>query len=336
MSDAPLTQRPRLAPHRIDRRRWLQAAAALAAAAAWPCRADSGDAAAFDTLEFDWADTRRQRPVPVRLYLPRAASARDPRPLVVFSHGIGGSRRGYSWFGQHLAAHGIASLHPQHVGSDRELWRAGLFEVAGRVQGALHESEAVARALDLRFVLDTVLGGEFGPRLDARRIVAAGHSYGANTTLLAAGARVVRDGRVVELGEPRLAAAILISAPPFYGEGDPKRILDGVTLPTLHVSATEDVIRIPGYWSEADDRVKVFEAVASPRKWLAMFRGGAHSMFTDRATPGGPVLNPQVKAATQALALAFLHRVFDGDELELAAWPRRHASLLARFDAVTA
>lgn len=322
----------------MDRRRWLCAAAGLLAASAWPVRAgepaDRVEAGAFDTLEFDWVDARRERPVPVRLYLPQAAGR---LPLVVFSHGMGGSRRGYSWLGRHLAAHGIASLHPQHVGSDRQLWTQGnLLEIAGRVQDALREREAVERVHDLRFALDRLLGGELGARIDRRRIVAAGHSYGANTTLLAAGARVERDGRAVELGEPRLAAAIVISAPPFFGQGDPRRVLGGVTLPTLHVTATEDVIRIPGFWSDAADRLELFEATASPRKWLAVYRGGAHSMFTDRATPGGALLNPQVKAATQSLALAFLHRVFDGDDEALADWPRRHAALLARFDAVGA
>ena len=323
---------------RMNRRRWLQAAAALGIVAAWPARAadlaEPAEPGAFDTLEFDWVDARRERPVPVRLYLPQG-----PRrvPLVVFSHGIGGSRRGYSWLGRHLAAHGIASLHPQHVGSDRQLWTHGnLLEIAGRVQDALQEREAIARVHDLRFALDALLGGELGARVDVRRIVAAGHSYGANTTLLAAGARVERAGRPVELGEPRLVAAIVISAPPFFGQGDPRRVLAGVTLPTLHVTATEDVIRIPGFWSDAADRLELFEATASARKWLAMYRGGSHSMFTDRATTGGAVLNPQVKAATQSLALAFLRSVFDGEDEALADWPRRHATLLARFDAVRA
>ena len=333
----------------MDRRRWLLSAAGVAAVALWSGRAGAqavppGDAAGagdaaepFETLEFDWTDAPRDRPVPVRLYLPQGAAApRERLPLVLFSHGIGGSRRGYGWFGRHLAAHGVASLHLQHVGSDRQLWKGRLLDVPARVQGALHEREAIARALDLRFALDRLLQGVHGPRVDRRRIVAAGHSYGAHTTLLAAGARVERGGQPVALAEPRLAAAIVISAPPFFGDADPHRGLAGVTLPTLHVTATEDVIRIPGFWSEAADRLQVFEATGSARKWLAVYRGGSHSMFTDRATTGGATLNPQVKAATQALVLAFLHCVFDGDEDALARWPQRHAAILERFAEVRA
>jgi predicted dienelactone hydrolase len=338
--------RPDDLPALPGRRRWLGAAVALLGAGmAWPARAGAGvgevpavatETVEFDVVEQDWIDARRERAVPVRLYLPQPGPGVAAQvPLVLFSHGIGGTRRGYSWLGQHLAAHGIASLHPQHVGSDRQLWKSGnLLEIAGRVQGALHEREVVARVLDLRFALDRLLAGEAGARIDVRRIVGAGHSYGANSTLLAAGARVERDGQQVDLSDPRLAAAILISAPPFHGAGDPRRILAGVTLPTLHVTSTADVIPIPGFYSDAADRLELFEATASARKWLAVFQGGSHSMFTDRATTGGALLNPQVKAATQALALAFLREVFDGDRHALASWPQRHAAILARFDGV--
>jgi predicted dienelactone hydrolase len=286
-----------------------------------------------EVLDLDWVDNARQRAVPVRLHLP-AGEASSARPLVVFSHGIGGSRRGYSYLGQHFARHGIASLHLQHVGSDRSLWGGSVFSLVGRLQGAAQDSEAIHRAQDLRFALDTLLAGPLAERFDAERIVAAGHSYGANTTLLAAGARVQRDGREIVLRDERVRAAIVISAPPFYGEDDPRRILAPVTVPSLHVTATEDVIRIPGYYSDAADRVAVFDATGSARKWLAVFEGGSHSMFTDRAGTGGPVLNPQVKAATRALSLAFVRSVFDGDESGLQAWPQQHAAILARFQAV--
>jgi len=285
---------------------------------------------AFDTLDLDWTDAARQRAVPVRLYLPKYETR---LPLVVFSHGIGGSRRGYSWLGQHFARQGIASLHLQHVGSDRALWMGSIFGLVGRLQGAAQSQEAVARVQDLRFALDTLLADELAGRLDSQRIVAAGHSYGANTALLASGARALRDGAVVELADARVRAAIVISAPPFYGESDPSRILASVAVPSLHVTATEDVIRIPGYFSAAEDRVKVFEATGGARKWLAVYEGGSHSMFTDRLGTGGATLNPRVKLATQGLVVAFMRGVFDGDDSALAAWPRQHADLLARFTA---
>lgn len=308
----------------LNRRAWLQAGAAAVLACAWPLRAD----ALFDTVDFDWVDESRQRLVPVRLYRPLTVAS---APLVVFSHGIGGSRNGYSYLGRHFAEHGVASLHLQHVGSDRSLWGGNVFSLVGRLQAAAQDNEAVARVRDLGFALDRLLAHEAGARIDPARIVAAGHSYGANTALLAAGARVQRDGSPLLLRESRVKAAIAISAPPFYGESDLRGILGGIDLPSLHVTATEDVIRIPGYYSGAEDRVAVFDAMGGPRKWLAVFEGGSHSIFTDRAGTGGPTLNPQVKQATRELALAFVQTVFGGDGAALQAWPQRHQGIVARF-----
>jgi pimeloyl-ACP methyl ester carboxylesterase len=306
-------------------------AAVLAASALSSLRAWADDAAPFETLEFDWADTARQRAVPVRLYWSSTVST--PVPLVVFSHGIGGSRRGYSYLGQHWASNGIASLHLQHVGSDRNLWFGNPLGLIGRLQDAAQEREATQRPRDLSFALDQLLASPLGERIDVQRIVAAGHSYGANTTLLAAGARVEREGKTVALRDERVRAAVLLSAPPFYGEREPSRILEPVRVPTLHVTATGDVIRIPGYYSGAEDRIAVFDAIGSKHKALAVFEGGSHSMFTDRPGTGGAELNPRVKLATKELSLAFLQASFgNGKPLALSQWVLRYREIIAKHD----
>ena len=51
---------------------------------------------------------------------------------------------------------------------------------------------------------------------------------------------------MLDYRDPRIKAAIILSAPPFYGESDPAKILANVTVPTLHVTATQDIIRILG------------------------------------------------------------------------------------------
>lgn len=294
-----------------------------------PFLAGAALASAYETLDLDWVDASRQRSVPVRLYWP---GGEQPVALVVFSHGIGGSRRGYSYLGEHFASRGVASLHLQHVGSDRSLWGGNPFSLLGRLQDAAGEGEALERVRDLRFALDQVLAHEtFGARIDRARIAAAGHSYGANTVMLASGAAIVRDGRPVEMRDARIRAAVLLSAPPFYGEKDPAPILRPVTLPTLHITATEDTIRIPGFYSPVDDRLAVFEAVGSPIKALAVFEGGSHSIFTNRRASGGAALNARVKEATRELALAFLQRVFDGSGEALERWPQTYAALLERW-----
>ncbi|MBK8384573.1 MAG: acetylhydrolase [Candidatus Accumulibacter sp.] len=291
--------------------------------------------AAVVTQDYDWFDARRNRAVPVRLYLPAQPAGTRVQPLVVFSHGIGGSRRGYSYLGGYWASRGYASLHVQHVGSDRSLWSGNVFNLVARLHGAAQADEAIARVHDLRFALDQVLDlPEVGQRIDPARIVAAGHSYGANTVMLAVGARVERNGGVLDLVDRRLGAAILLSSPPFYGETDTARILADIPVPTLHITATEDIIRLPGYYSGAEDRIAVYEAMSGGRedappcsRWLAQH------VHRSLSGTGGVALNPQVKAATRELSAAFIEAVFGGGDVALRDWPVRHNAIVARFAA---
>ncbi|HSI58454.1 MAG TPA: hypothetical protein VLA16_12925 [Ideonella sp.] len=286
----------------------------------------------YDTLELDWTDAARGRAVPALLYWPKAAESEvaRPVPLIVFSHGIGGSRYGYSYLGRYWASHGYASLHVQHIGSDRSVWGSNVLQTALRMQDAAQEKEAVARVADLHFALDSLLASERGPHIDRQRLVVAGHSYGANTALLAAGATVQRGGKAMQFRDPRFTAAIVMSAPPFYGDNDFGPILGGVSIPTLHVTATLDTIEIPGYYSPMSDRLKVFDATGSKLKVLAVFQGGSHSVFTDRMNTGG-VNAPRMKTATQALSMAFLRRVFEGSDDALAAWNAYNRRLVSSY-----
>lgn len=336
------------------RRRLLGSAFATGALLAWPGlagaatepAASAGEAAELDAaarvpaIDWDWADTARQRQVPVRLYWPQrnGAAAHTAVPLVVFSHGIGGSRLGYSYLGRHLASHGWACLHVQHVGSDRALWRGNPFSLVSRLREAAREAEAVDRARDLRFALDRLLDpalnhpqiGRPAERLDASRIVAAGHSYGANTTMLSIGARVARGQQVYDFHDPRYRAAILLSAPPFYGERDLASILAPVHLPTLHITSNEDVILIPGYESGVEDRIALYDAMPDARKALVVFSRGSHSIFTDRTVSGGYEVNQQIKGATKTLAAAFLRQQFEQDAAAMPGWRQSWQAVVAR------
>ena len=294
------------------------------------------DASLYTTQTFDWQDASRKRSVPARLYLPaNCKSAAGPIPLVVFSHGLGGSRDGYKYLGRHFAANGYASLHLQHIGSDRQLWFGNPFSLLGRMNDAANDNEAIDRVRDLSFALDQLFLSDAAIRFDAQRIIAAGHSYGANTSMLAAGAEVERNGRMLRLRDARIKAAILLSAPPFYGSKDIASILNGIEIPTLHITATEDDIAIPGYRSGLSDRLAVYQHIGNgpaASKVLAVFKGGSHSIFTDRMGTGGVELNPKIKAATRDLALAFLNSLYAGDADAMQRWQSQNVSLIERFD----
>jgi predicted dienelactone hydrolase len=288
----------------------------------------------FRPVDFSWKDASRDREIPVRLYWPEQASPSKQVPLVVFSHGLGGSQMGYSYLGRHWASLGIASLHVRHAGSDRGIWTANVFTLFGNMQRAASEENAIARAKDVSFAITQLLNeSEYAKSIKADAIAVAGHSYGANTAMLIGGATVTRDGKTLSWKDDRVKALILISAPPFTGEGDMAQILGDVKVPTLHVTGTKDVISVPGYRSDYSDRLAVYDAQsAKASKSLTVFKDATHSIFTDRVDRSGFELNERVKRATKEISGLFLRSVLAGDSSQsMQAWASEQAPLLEKF-----
>jgi predicted dienelactone hydrolase len=71
-------------------------------------------------LDLTVHDAKRDRYLPVRVYLP---ANRTPAPVVLFSHGLGGTRNGSRFLGEHWAARGYVVVFLQHPGSDDSVWR---------------------------------------------------------------------------------------------------------------------------------------------------------------------------------------------------------------------
>ena len=250
-------------------------------------RAGRRSSAPFEVLEFDWADAKRQRAVPVRLYLPQAPAPTQPCRWWC-SRTASAARAAAT---ATSASTGRATASPACTCSTSAATAAcgcgNPFGLVGRLQDAAQEREAIAAVHDLSFALDQLLAARPGrahrPRAHRRRRPL----YGANTTLLAAGARVAARWPALDAARPArcgrhraVGAAVLRRE---RAAGDPA----GRAVPSLHVTATDDIIRIPGYYSRAEDRVAVYDATGGTRKALAVFEGGSHSMFTDRAGTGG-------------------------------------------------
>jgi predicted dienelactone hydrolase len=300
-----------------------------AVAAALASDRDAGSHA-VDVLDFDWFDDSRGRLVPARLYQPRNAAA---APLVVFSHGLGGSRYGYSHLGRYWAAHGIAALHVQHAGSDRALWSAPALSLFSTLRAAATEENAIARVGDVSFALDRVLADpKLAHAVDARKIAVAGHSFGANTALLAAGA-TFRDGaRVLAFRDARVRAAIVLSAPSLPQGLDAGEVYAPIRVPTLHLTGTADVTQIPGLSTSPEERRIPFDMIPATPRYLGVFEGGRHSAFSDWANDPTAAA---IKATTRSLTLAFLREVFEPgsrSEEALAAQARLRADTLAAWE----
>ena len=99
------------------------------------------------------------------------------------------------------------------------------------------------------------------------------------------------------------------------------------------VTTADDIIRIPGFGSGVDDRLKVFDAIGGAHKVLAVYRHGTHNVFTDHRYFDSREVSEQVKQATESLSLAFIDTAYGHSTAELARWRSGHRALLARYDA---
>lgn len=270
-------------------------------------RAIAPDVEAHD---LEWTDESRNRSVPVRIYVSGNGSTKR-LPIVVFSHGLGGSRFGYSHLGRYWASQGLISVHLQHPGSDRSVWGARGLALLGSLQDAASTDEAIARAKDVRFVLDRLLEEPRWRALaDGQRIAVAGHSFGANTALLVAGARFRENGQVRQYADARVRAAIVMSPPSLPREHDPTFVYTGIVIPTLHLTGTADYTPIPGFVTQTEDRRVPFDSIAVSPRYLAIFEQGRHSMFNDWTRDE---VSAAIKASTRQLTLSFLRSTLEGD-----------------------
>ena len=145
--------------------------------------------------ELTVVDSRRNRTLPVDLYLPVNASGASPvgpAPLVIASHGLAGDRKGFAIIGQHLASHGFAVAALDHPGSDRAQFEALL---SGSGKEIADPTEFSERPRDVSYLLDelTRLNATNGPlfnRLNMKEIGIIGHSFGGYTALALAGAKL--------------------------------------------------------------------------------------------------------------------------------------------------
>jgi predicted dienelactone hydrolase len=232
------------------------------------------------------------------------------RPVILFSHGYGGSARMMAWFTTVLAQQGyvvIAVDHPGNNSVDKKTvaGSAMFWDRAGDLQAALDAAAA-----------DPVIGGH----LDMRRLAAAGYATGGFTALAAAGARVdlqrfqaacaahPEDGlctpqpefpvtleqATAALAGPELAAeaahagddhsirgvrAVFAIAPALVQSIEPGS-LTAMTTPVGIVLGTADSVAPPHLNGSAAAR-------AIPRAQLKALRGVGHYDFVSTCSPAG-------------------------------------------------
>lgn len=261
----------------------------------------TGDAA-IRKLDLVVRDANRSRAIPILVYAPRGGRA----PVVLFSHGLGGSREMGGYLGEHWARRGYAAIFLQHPGSDVDVWQGkprgrGMASLAS----AANAENFVARVQDVDAVLDQLERWQQSEhplrgRLDMDRIGMSGHSFGAITTQAVSGQRFPQ-GSVAP--DSRITAALPMSPSPPQG-GDAARAFGSVRIPWLIMTGTLDNSIIGNTTPAA--RREVFLALPPSAKYELVLDGAEHSAFTDRALPADRApRNPNHHRAILALSTAF-------------------------------
>lgn len=233
------------------------------------------------TFDAEWTDASRDRAVPVRLYYPD--DNKGPYPVIIFSHGLGGSREGYAYLGRHWAGHGYISVHLQHKGSDIEVWRGSSQPFQDLQHAAKNVVNAINRPKDVSFVIDQIekLNDKEGPmrgRFDLKRVGLAGHSFGAFTTLAGIGQVLGKDH---SLADARIVAAIPMSAPvPAEVRMNLDDVYRPIKVPVFHMTGTDD--HSPIGETTAEQRRLPFDHGAGHPRYLLILKNANHMAFADQ------------------------------------------------------
>jgi predicted dienelactone hydrolase len=261
-------------------------------------------ATAIKSKLFQSKDETRGRNLPLRVYLPNQST---PAPVILFSHGLGGSCDNNPYLGNHWAGRGYVVVFVQHPGSDEQVWknkaplqRMGAMKNAASLENFLARGGDIPAVIDSLTVWNSQTGHALNGRMNLEKIGMSGHSFGANTTQAVSGQVFAKGG--ISFLEPRIDASVMMSPGP-PERGDPAVAFSKIRIPCLLMTGTLDDSPIGN--QTAAERLNVFPHLQKAPAWQVVFEGATHMAFGDRELMGQPHKEPRYHRAILALSTAF-------------------------------
>ena len=259
-----------------------------------------------ETILESWHDAKRDRDVPVKIYLPKSTGAvQEKSPVIIFSHGLGGSREGYQYVGEFWAANGFVSVHLQHIGSDDSVWKGAKTKLEGiaSLRRAAGFKQFVDRPADVSFVIDELRKYEkLKGKIDLEKIGMAGHSFGGLTTQAIAGQVFpLFGGMEKSFGDDRIKAAIVMSPQAPRKKANHELAFSKTKIPVMFLTGTLDASPLDPNFDPADREIP-FQKVKDTPKYLIVFEKGDHMLF------GGSTKGPRATANLSKEELAAYHQ----------------------------
>ncbi len=323
-----------------------------AAASAAPTEGETSPVGVIPTTLL--RDAQRNKDVDVAIQYPTRGG---PFPLIIFSHGYGGSNRGYEPLVAYWTTHGYVVIRPSHAdaGAIREVARDMAAERRNDRRDRRREAQPAQpqqppqfrpnpaeaiwdkerepqwrdRVRDIALVIDSIPEleqrfPELKGKIDAKKIGVGGHSYGAFTAMLIAGAKTFGNPPL-DLRDPPVTAVLAMSPQGVsVNRGLTAESWRDLKVPAMFMTGSRDFgaaeTETPQW------RRTAFENSSPGDKYFVLIEGARHSTFTgvssgplsrEETVYPGPTIDPmtgrQVMPTTQPQGESYISErgVFD-------------------------
>ena len=251
---------------------------------------------AVETIDQTIHDAKRNKDLAVRFLIPKSGG---PFPVIVFSHGAGGSGQNYFPLTGFWATHGYVVIQPTHNDSIA-LRKAKGEPVPASPRELVDEyrfdtDDWINRVRDITLIMDSLSDLEkrlpqLKGKMDQKRVGVGGHSYGAFTTQMIGGVLLdLPNGpKAQSFSDDRPRALMLLSPQGKTQNGLTESSWKNMTRPTMSMTGSNDtgVMGQSASWREDP-----FTYSPPGDKYLVFIDGAFHMSFTGALAQGD---NPQL------------------------------------------